>query len=134
MPDITGLSHIALIVRDINKMIDFYREFTGMNVIHNRNDEGVNVAWLRLPEPSSLIIVMIEDKNFEITKLQRMNHFGFDAASREVVDELAKKGEKLGILIQPAVDGGKILGYLCLVEDPDGNYLEFAYGQMRTEN
>jgi lactoylglutathione lyase len=133
MAHIAGLSHIALIVRDVHKMIGFYQEFAGMEVIHHRNDDGVNVAWLRLPERESLIIVMIEDINLEIKKYQRMNHFGFDAVSREAVDELAKKAERLGVLKQPALDGGKILGYLCMVEDPDGNNLEFAYGQMRTD-
>jgi catechol 2,3-dioxygenase-like lactoylglutathione lyase family enzyme len=134
MPNISGLSHIALIVRDIHKMIDFYREFAGMEVIHDRIDDGINVAWLRLPEASSLVIVMIEDKNLEVNTSQRMNHFGFDAVSKEAVDLLAKKGEEWGVLVQPAVDGGKILGYLCLVKDPDGNQLEFAYGQMRTSH
>jgi len=134
MKGITGLSHIALMVRNVNLMIDFYREFAGMEVIHHRVDEGIHVVWLRLPDPSGLIIVMIEDKSIEAGKVQRMNHFGFDAASREAVDQIADKGEKMGILKQAAIDGGKILGYLCLIEDPDGNLLEFAYGQMRTEN
>ncbi len=134
MAKITGLSHIALIVKDIEKMIEFYQDFAGMEVIHHRVDEGINVVWIRLPKPEALIIVMIEDKNLLLNTFQRMNHFGFDVYSKEDVDRISQKAEKLGILKQPAFNGGKILGYLCLVEDPDGNQAEFAYGQMRTDN
>ena len=28
-----------------------------------------------------------------------------------------------------AKDAGPIVGYFCIVEDPDGNWLEFSFGQ-----
>ena len=128
---VSGLSHIALIVKDIEKMISFYQEFTEMQVTHKRTDEEVKVVWLRLPDPQSLTIVMIENPSLNTQSYQRMNHFGFDAVSREAVNKIAQKAQKMGVLKYPATDGGIILGYFCMITDPDGNQLEFAYGQMR---
>lgn len=131
--NVSGLSHTALIVRNVDVMADFYQEFAEMHIIHRRNDEGVKVIWLRLPDPKSLTIVMIEDPNLEVGSYQRMNHFGFDAKSKEAVDRISDKAVKAGIAVYPAFDGGTVLGYMCMIKDPDGNQLEFAYGQMRVE-
>lgn len=129
--NVSALSHIAIIVKNIDKMIEFYQQFTEMELIHHRVDEDVKVIWLRLPDPNSLTIVMIENDNLTTHSYQRMNHLGFDAVSREAVDNISAKAQQKGILKYPASDGGKILGYFCIIEDPDGNQLEFAYGQMR---
>ncbi|MFN8674329.1 MAG: VOC family protein [Candidatus Sericytochromatia bacterium] len=131
MKEITKLSHIALIVKDLEKMLSFYQDYAEMNVIHHRIDEGIKVAWLQLDKPDGLIIVMIEVKNSPESGYQRFNHFGFDANSKEKVDEISKKLENTPFLVHKAQDGGKVLGYFCMIKDPEGNQLEFAYGQMR---
>ncbi|MEK7434077.1 MAG: VOC family protein [Cyanobacteriota bacterium] len=132
MSNITELSHIALIVKDLNKMIDFYKFFAEMKVVHQRDDDGIRVAWLKLPKEKSLIIVMIEVKESpESNGNQRFNHFGFDTDSKEKVDEISQKAELNNCIVHKAMDGGKILGYFCMLKDPEGNNLEFAYGQMR---
>lgn len=132
---ISRLSHIALIVKDIDSMSNFYIEFTGMNIIHSRIDDDVKVVWLKHGNHiESLTIVMIESINSDqITNrtYQRVNHFGFDVISRSDVDLISEKAKQKGCLKYPAQDGGNILGYFCMIEDPNGNNLEFAYGQMR---
>lgn len=133
MKNVSKLSHIALVVSDIEKMIDFYQYFAEMSLIHRRIDEEVNVAWLKLGAPSELTIVMIENKNLNETGYQRMNHFGFDCTSKEAVDNISVKAKNYNCIKYNPFCGGEILGYLCVIEDPDGNQLEFAYGQMRTD-
>ncbi len=49
MQNISNLSHIAIIVKDIDIMIEFYQYFAEMELIHKRVDQGVTVAWLKLP-------------------------------------------------------------------------------------
>ena len=132
--NITNLSHIALMSRDVAKIVSFYQDFAEMELIHRRVDDGINVAWLKMPDTNGLIIVVIENKNIELNTFQRVNHFGFDAKSKEIVDSISRKAQMLNCLIYPAFDGGEILGYMCLIADPDGNQLEFAYGQMRIKN
>ncbi|MFN8577449.1 MAG: VOC family protein [Candidatus Sericytochromatia bacterium] len=133
MNNVNKLSHIALLVNNIDDMIEFYNLFAEMEVIHRRIDDGVNVAWVRLGDSKNLTIVMIETNNINTSKTQRVNHFGFDAISKESVDKISELAKQKKCLKYPAQNGGKILGYFCMVEDPNGNNLEFAYGQMRTD-
>ncbi len=129
--NIKSFSHIAYIVKNIEKMIEFYEEFTEMKVTHKRIDGDVKVIWLRLLDTNSLTIVMIENPSLNVDSYQRLNHLGFDAVSKKAVDKISQKAEKAGVLKYKAQDGGIILGYFCIIQDPDGNQIEFAYGQMR---
>lgn len=133
MKNVTALSHVALIVKDIESMISFYTEFAEMELIHRRVDEGINVAWVRLNDRNSLTIVMIEEKSPKNEAYQRFNHFGFDCPSKEAVDYISNKGKEYNCIRYEAFDGGEVLGYMCMLKDPEGNLLEFAYGQMRVE-
>jgi lactoylglutathione lyase len=133
MCDISSLSHVALLVRDIDSMIQFYKEFANMDVIHKRVDDDIKVTWLRLGDSKNLTIVMIESNDITLNSFQRVNHFGFDSISKEAVDRISELAKQKKCLKYPAQDGGKILGYFCMIQDPDGNNLEFAYGQMRTD-
>jgi hypothetical protein len=45
------------------------------------------------------------------------------------VDAAAAAGREDGVLTLDPADGGPIVGYFCLLEDPDGNQVEFSYGQ-----
>ena len=49
--------------------------------------------------------------------------------SREDVDEIGARARKEGILERVPADGGPIVGYFCIVRDPDGNLVEFSFGQ-----
>lgn len=60
-----------------------------------------------------------------------MNHLGFHAASSPEVDLISKMADSEGCLVEPAKNGGEILGYYCIVRDPDGNLVEFSYGQAK---
>ena len=44
-PDV-GLTHIALPVRDVERSIDFYADFAGFEVVHQRGECGRRVVWL----------------------------------------------------------------------------------------
>jgi catechol 2,3-dioxygenase-like lactoylglutathione lyase family enzyme len=43
-----GLTHIALPVADVDKSVEFYATYAGMQIIHRRVDAatGVAVVWL----------------------------------------------------------------------------------------
>jgi catechol 2,3-dioxygenase-like lactoylglutathione lyase family enzyme len=50
-------------------------------------------------------------------------------SSRAAVDEIAARAQGEGLLEQGPTDAGGIVGYLCIVRDPDGNLVEFSHGQ-----
>ncbi len=57
------------------------------------------------------------------------SHLGFALESREAVDQLSQKARAEGLLIWEPQDDPYPVGYYCGVKDPDGNFVEFSYGQ-----
>jgi hypothetical protein len=58
-----------------------------------------------------------------------MAHFGYDLPSRAAVDEMAARAQAAGVLDQGPLEAGPIVGYFCMLRDPDGNLVEFSHGQ-----
>jgi catechol 2,3-dioxygenase-like lactoylglutathione lyase family enzyme len=125
-----ALTHIALHVRDLDACIAFYREFCGMAVVHERSDHGHRVVWLAEPgKENDFILVMIPGGPGRRQAEQDYSHFGFALESRAAVDTLADKAAAAGRLVWPPREEPFPVGYYCGVRDPDGNFVEFSYGQ-----
>jgi len=137
-----GLTHIALLVRDLQASIDFYARYAGMEVVHRHHghdDPGpgdphgsnppTEVAWMSdLTRP--FVIVLIQGNHFGIdTPLGPLGHIGVACESRDEVDRRAALAAADGYLRKPAADWGPPVGYWCYLADPDGNVLELSYGQ-----
>ena len=121
------LTHVALFVRDTERTIDFYGRFAGLQVVHTRVDDGVRVVWLseRATDPD-FVIVCITLAPGDPTFPPRMAHFGYDLPSRAAVDDMAARAEAEGLLVQGPTDAGAIVGYFCMLRDPDGNLVEIS--------
>jgi catechol 2,3-dioxygenase-like lactoylglutathione lyase family enzyme len=122
------LTHIALGVRDLERTIAFYKNHVGLHVAHER-DDGTRVVWLAEREQEFDFVIVL----FEVADAQRgsgtLQHLGFAVSSREEVDRAAAAGRADGIVVVEPVYAGPIVGYFCILEDPDGNRVEFSYGQ-----
>jgi predicted lactoylglutathione lyase len=57
------------------------------------------------------------------------SHLGFALESRAAVDTLARQASAAGCLVWEAREEPYPVGYYCGVRDPDGNMVEFSYGQ-----
>lgn len=124
------LTHVALFVADVGRTVEFYKEYVGTHVVHDRTDGDVRVAWLsETPSAPEFVIVAIGVAPGEQAEPPAMAHLGYDVASRDEVDAVAARAERDGILVEPAHDGGAVVGYYCIVRDPDGNLVEFSHGQ-----
>jgi catechol 2,3-dioxygenase-like lactoylglutathione lyase family enzyme len=124
------LTHVALFVRDPARTVDFYQRFVGLHVVHDRTDDGVRVVWLSEREHDpDFVLVAIAMPPAAAGEPPRMAHFGYDLASRAAVDEIAARAQAEGVLAQAPADAGPIVGYFCLLRDPDGNLVEFSHGQ-----
>jgi catechol 2,3-dioxygenase-like lactoylglutathione lyase family enzyme len=124
------LTHLALGVRDLARTIAFYRKHVGLQVVHERADGGTRVVWLaEREEDVDFVLVLLELVGEPPLRPWTLQHLGFAVASREEVDAAAAAGRADGILAVEPRDGGPIVGYFCIVEDPDGNQVEFSYGQ-----
>jgi catechol 2,3-dioxygenase-like lactoylglutathione lyase family enzyme len=124
------LTHVALFVRDVARTVDFYERFVGLHVVHDRVDGDVRVVWLsEQKDDPEFVIVAITLAPGESAMPPRMAHFGYDLPSRAAVDQIAARGQAEDVLMQGPGDAGPIVGYFCMLKDPDGNLVEFSHGQ-----
>jgi catechol 2,3-dioxygenase-like lactoylglutathione lyase family enzyme len=125
-----GLTHIALVVADVDVSADFYSRYAGMRVVHERTDPATRhrVVWLSdLSRPFA--IVLIETDVSAQMRLGGFNHLGVACASRERVDALLADARAEGRDVLGPFDSGPPVGYWGFVVDPDGHNLELSYGQ-----
>lgn len=124
------LTHVALFVRDPAETITFYQRYANLHVVHDRVDAGVRVVWLSEREQDpEFVIVAIGMKPGTAQTPPHMAHLGYDVPSRAAVDEIAAQARSGGVLEQDPCDAGPIVGYYCMLRDPDGNLVEFSHGQ-----
>jgi catechol 2,3-dioxygenase-like lactoylglutathione lyase family enzyme len=119
------LTHVATRSRDVARSVDFYQRYVGLHIVHDRLDGPVRVVWLSEDaDDPRFVLVIIGIPHEEYADRSLAEHFGYDLPSREAVDEIAARGADEGILLQ-----GPIVGYFCMLRDPDGNIVEFSHGQ-----
>lgn len=124
------LTHIALHVADIETCINFYKCYCHMQIIHQRETPGHRVVWLAEPGREHELIMVILGGGPARPQLENdYSHLGFAVSSKEEVDAIAKQAKQNGDLIWPPVQEPYPVGYYCGLVDPNGNYVEFSYGQ-----
>ncbi len=124
------LTHLALHVRTLPASVAFYRDFCGLEKVHGRGHGDERVVWLAEPgRGESFVLVLIAAGPGRVQAENDFSHLGFALASRAEVDAVAARAEAAGNLIWPPRDEPYPVGYYCGVRDPDGNAVEFSYGQ-----
>jgi len=124
------LTHIALHVEDILACISFYQQYCKMQIIHQRETPGHKVVWLAEPgREHELIMVLLAGGPARPQLNNDFSHLGFAVASKEKVNAIAEQAEQNGDLIWPPIMEPYPVGYYCGLVDPNGNSVEFSYGQ-----
>ena len=140
------LTHIALPVRDLDATMDFYRRYTTLEMIHERYEEetGLRSVWLantrdKTAEAARFVVVLIcgslptkitgsikEEYGF----LRSISHLGISLNTRDEVDVIAAMAKEDGCLVLGPRYMNPVVGYICLIRDPDGNQVEFSVEQV----
>jgi catechol 2,3-dioxygenase-like lactoylglutathione lyase family enzyme len=129
MAAIMKCTHVALQVRDIERSIAFYRRYCEMRVVHDRTDD-FRVVWLGWGEDPPNFVIVLLNKPYEVNRQPEYQHIGIAVESRAAVDAVAERARADGQAVAwPPVDAGPVVGYFCGLADPDGNMVEFSYGQ-----
>lgn len=124
------INHIALIVRDAVQSAQFYKRYGGLEVVHSRRDGDFNVRWVRHPDQKDGFMLVLLESLAEVSAAGgTMDHVGFYVESRTDVDEIAQRAKEEGILAEGPTYAGPIVGYFCMIQDPDGNLVEFSCEQ-----
>ena len=131
-------THVALRVSDIDASIDWYRRYTTLELLDRREDADGYGARLAHPDAGEYPFVLVLAQFFEerdpyapepIAKLAPFNHFGIELPERTDVEAIASQGAADDCLAMPATQMPDPIGYICMLEDPDGNLVEFSYDQ-----
>jgi catechol 2,3-dioxygenase-like lactoylglutathione lyase family enzyme len=124
------LTHFALAVHDLAASVAFYGRYCGLRISRDRGSGSDRVVWLAEPgRERELILVLMEGDARAPQAPGDYSHFGFALASREEVDEVARRARAEGCLAWPPTQEDYPVGYYCGVRDPSGNVVEFSYGQ-----
>lgn len=126
----TAFTHLALHVRDLEACIGFYQSYAGMRLAHDRVSDGRRVVWLAVPgKEKEFIVVFIPGGPGRNQATTDFSHLGFALDSKEAVDAIAGRARAQGILEWEPREEPYPVGYYCGVRDPDGNFVEFSFGQ-----
>jgi lactoylglutathione lyase len=139
-------THVALPVRNLDETLAFYARYTTLENIHEREDSetGLRSVWLANPgdkteQAARFVLVLIEgslpkqitgDIEEEYGFLTSIAHLGISLNTREEVDAIAAMAEEEGILVLGPMYRNPVVGYICLIKDPDGNNVEFSVEQV----
>ena len=128
-------THIALPCTDMDKTIEWYESFTPLQLLDRREDADGEGAWLGHPDqgdkPFILVLVSFfrDQNNGPQPIMAPFAHIGIEMPTKEMVDEVAARGEAAGCLSWPPQQMPDPIGYICALTDPDGNMIEFSYDQ-----
>ncbi|MGB8691653.1 MAG: VOC family protein [Microcoleus sp.] len=125
-----GLTHIALPVSDVDRSIEFYSKYAGMQVVHRRIDAeaGVSVVWLSdRTRPFVIVLIQTDSRSFRFVSLCTPGELAARAANIWIRSGTRARQE--GVLIQEQKDSGYPIGYWAFLRDPDGHTRELSRGQ-----
>ena len=99
-------------------------------MFHQREDNGTNVVWIQADDKSSFLVFLQSPDSKEPTPiLSPFAHLGIEMESKEEVDLIAEEGRVHDCLIWEPRQEPDPVGYVCALSDPDGNLVEYSYGQ-----
>jgi len=125
-----AFTHLALHVRDLEACIAFYQRYAGMLLTHDREADGKRIVWLAEPgKERDFIVVLIPGGPGRDQAPADFSHLGFALDSVQAVDVVAERARAEGILAWEPRQEPYPVGYYCGVRDPDGNFVEFSFGQ-----
>jgi catechol 2,3-dioxygenase-like lactoylglutathione lyase family enzyme len=113
-----GLTHIQILVRDLERSVRFYGAVFGME---EGSREG-RIAFLHTPGAQDTIALLETSDEFVVRG--GVDHFGFHLADKRDLDEAIMAAEAAGgrLLERGTRASGNPYAY---VADPDGHKIEF---------
>ncbi len=128
-------THIALPSHDIDASIAWYEEHTPLRLLDRREDADGFGAWLGFPEATENPFVLVLVSFFRDQPkgpqpiMAPFAHIGIEVPDKADVDEAAARAEREGCLHWPPTQMPAPIGYICAINDPDGNVIEISWDQ-----
>jgi len=116
-----GLTHLAVLVKDIGKTLRFYQSVFDMQVMYHEKD------MVQLTTPGCHDILVFQQQQNDLTgKTGGIIHFGFRLRNPEGITSLKEKIIEAGAVIKESGEFVPGSPYVFF-EDPDGYEVEVWY-------
>jgi len=118
-PHITGISHIALYVHDMNKTLAFYKDFLGFDQpysLTNRNGT-LHLTWIKINDRQTLELFPETTPDSD-----RLYHVALETDDAVGMRDLAAHG----VRVPAKIGKGRIGNLNYFVRDPDGHIVEIV--------
>ena len=116
-----GLTHLAILVKDIQRTLSFYREVFDVEVMYQEK------TWAQVRTPGCEDIIVFEQSDLEtVGKSGGLLHFGYRLREASDIGELVRRVTKAGGRIKEQgefVPGSPFVFFF----DPDGYEIEIWY-------
>ena len=131
-------THLTLHVKDMERAVAWYEEFTHLRVLARDEDEDGYNVWLGDESQTEHPFILVLGQFFEghdpfapveHPPLGPFAHIGIEVPEKRLVDETAAKGKAAGCLVLGPLQLAERVGYICFLRDPEGNMVEFSYDQ-----
>jgi catechol 2,3-dioxygenase-like lactoylglutathione lyase family enzyme len=125
---ITGIDHVAIVVSDMDRSLEFYNGVLGLTIIRDGRNESPDKKTF-LGAKSRTLVALTEDKNRKgggAGAVQGVAHVAFKVDDVEKASK-ALKSKGVTFIEEKVEKDGKIKAYHFL--DPDGFELEI-YGEL----
>ena len=117
---ITGLGHVGIFVRDLEKMVAFYRDFLGLRVT-KQNWRAGTVFLSADPQAADHQIALVRGRP-EGEEPKLIQQISFRCAALDDVRQFHRRLVAAGFRIQRVVNHASAIG--CYFYDPEGNCAE----------
>ena len=119
----SGINQITLRVNRIEAAEFFYGELLGFELVRKM---GRSMAVYKVGKKDTIVLVEAETSFDPASKDYRVDHFGFQVDSPEIIDELAFffRESEVTVISGPA---NRKKGRFLFISDPDGNMIELFY-------
>jgi len=129
MPAITGIAHVELSVRDLDRSVRWYCELLGARDVFRATNDAYSVTACAILEPRSKLVLAFtqhrEESSSEFDPRQAgLDHLSFSVADRAELEAWMARLDALGIAHSPVRNEG--YAHQVTFEDPDGIALEFS--------
>lgn len=123
-PAITGVSHLALYVHDLDKSRAFYKDFLGFAeapYVKKNKDGSIHLIWIKINDTQT--IELFEEPKDRVGNPDRLNHLGLVTDDAEAMRQyLASRGVK----VPDQTPLGSTRNKNYFVQDPDGHNIEMV--------
>ncbi len=128
-PGITGVSHVALWVRDLGRSRAFYKEYLGFDEPYTLNDKagGVLLTWIKVNDRQSIELFPASDNTPKDG--DSLYHIALETDDAQgMLRYLVSRGVKGpgGKPLPSTAKAGRIGNLNFFTEDPDGHIVEFT--------